>query len=316
MVQVQELMSTDTAPRAMPPGFLTPLPWPGWTLRVRSLDVDGVRADYVEMSPYDIVVPAVEDRPGLPVRTMLVVVLDGVSHGRIEGERLILAPGQAALIDGRAAMSFHCPAPIRAVRLFVEHSELPDDALLGAETPCVRLRHTPLVTGCIGLIRGLLQVGSEDLEPRDEQVVGQPLVALLTGMLREAGRDRDAAAAVRAPRPTQERQHRRALIERYVEEHLADRDLRVGRIAAALDVTVRTVHAAFEDQGVTAAAYVRARRVARAQTLLALRSEPPNVAALAERVGMTRDQLTRAFQDDTGLTARQWWERERRSGLG
>lgn len=215
-------------------------------------------------------------------------------------------------------MSFHSPGPIRAVRLFVEHRELPDDALLGADVPFVRLRHTPLVTGCIGLIRGLLQVGSEELEPRDEQVVAKPLVALLTGLLREAGRDREEAglAALRKSDPARERRDRRALIERYVEEHLADRDLRVGRIAAALDVTVRTVHAAFEDQGVTAAAYVRARRVARAQTLLALRAEPPNVGALAERVGMTRDQLTRAFRDSTGLTLRQWWERERPSGRG
>lgn len=315
MVQVQELVSTDTAPRAMPPGFLTPLPWPGWRARIRSLDVDGVRADWVEAGPYDIVVPGAEDRPELPVRTMLVVVLDGVSHGRIAGERLTLTPRQAALIDGRAAMSFHCPGPIRAVRLFVDHRELPDDALLGIDAPFVRVRHTPLVTGCVGLVRGLLQVGSEELEPRDEQVVAQPLVALLTGLLREAGRDRVAAAPATSGPPASGRA-RREQIERYVEEHLADRDLRVARIAAALDVTVRTVHAAFEDQGVTVAAHVRARRVATAQVLLSLRAEPPNVAALAERVGMTRDQLTRAFRDSTGLTVREWWERERPSDLG
>lgn len=311
MVQVQEVVSTDTAPRAMAPGMLTPFPWPNWTARLRSLDVDGVRADYVQMDPYDIVVPPADERPGQPVRTMLVVVLEGISHGCIAGEELTLTPRQAALIDGRAAMSFHAPEPVRAVRLFVDHQELPHDVLLGAEAPFVRLPHTPLVTGCIGLIAGLLQVNNADLEPRDEHVVAQPLVSLMIGLLREALHERGVSTALLV-------QHgqagRRVLIDSYIQEHLADRDLRVGKIAAALGVTARTIHGAYQHQGTTIAAHIRSQRVAAAQAFLAPRDEPPNIAALANRVGLTRDQLTRAFQDSTGMTVKQWWEHSRNDG--
>lgn len=307
--RVVEELFEDSGSMAMTPGLLTPLPWPDWSARMRSLDVDGARADYVEIGPYRLDVPPSEDRPDAPARMMLTIILAGTSTGEVDGIPLTLSPKEAALIDGRAAMRFEALEPVRAMRIFVDEDHLPQRIQDAPPLPFARLKHTPLVTGCIGFISGLLQVGNPVVEDADELAVSQPLIALQTSLLDEALHQRDAFGADGDP-PTGA-QTRRTRIEAHVEEHLGDHDLSVTQIATALDVAVRTVHAAFEDRPDTVVAHIRQRRLVRAQAILAARQEPPNLASVADRVGLSRDRLNRIFVAETGLTARQWWEGRR-----
>lgn len=310
---VEELFG-DSGSMAMTPGLLTPLPWPDWSGRMRSLDVDGVRADYVEIGPYRLDVPPYSDRPDSAVRMMLAIVLSGTSTGEVDGRPLTLSAKQAALIDGRASMRFVAPEPVRAMRIFVDEDHLPPEVRDGPPMPFARLKHSPLVTGCVGFISGLLQVGNPVVETGDEIAVSQPLIALQASLLNEAlHQDRGSVAAVVSGA---EGLSRRARIEAHIEQHLGDRDLTVPHIAAGLGVGVRTVHAVFEGGPTTALAHIQQRRLARAQSILAVRREPPNLAVLADRVGLTRDQLNRLFQAESGLTARQWWERQRGEAPG
>lgn len=290
----------------MEPGLLTPLPQEGWTARIRSLQLDGARADYVELDPYRFDVPPLEDRPDGPVQVWLVVVVTGTAIGTVDGDEVTISPRRAVLLDGRSPMTFHVAEPLRAFRLFADEHRLPAEVLERWTRPYAFLKPGPLVTGCIGLISGLLQVGNPVVDPGDQGAVGQPLIALQASLLDEAlHQQEDDRRSPSGP------SSRRGRIEAHIEQHLHDPDLTVASLAAALDVTVRTVHAAYEGSGQTVAAEIRARRVSRAQTLLAVRHEPPNVGAVAARVGLSRDQLARAFREATGRTALQWWEEHR-----
>ncbi len=300
---IEELLQSSE-PAVMAPGLLTPSPWPRWSARIRSLSVDGTRADWVDIGPHVLEVPPFRDRSDQTPRMMLTVVLSGTTTGEVDGHPVVLGPKEAALIDGRAAMRFHAAEPLRGVRIFVDEDHLPAELLAGRELPFARLKDSPLVAACVGFITGLLQVGNPTVEPHDELAVSQPLIALQVSLLNEAlhqtgtARDHDLSGA----------RSRRARIEAYIEEHLADPDLTVATIAAALDVSTRTVHGDFRDGPETVAAQIRRRRVARAQVLLAARREPPNAAALAARVGLSRDQFARTFRAATGTTVRRWWD--------
>lgn len=309
MTTVVEQRFHGGQPLAMPPGLLTPLPWPDWSARLRSLDVDGARADYVVLGPYRLEVPPLVDRVEEPVRLMLVVVLHGVSTGTVDGHPLTLTSREAAIIDGRAAMRFEALAPVRALRLLVDEDHLSPAVLRSSSLPFARLKPTPLVAGCIGLITGMLQMDSAEVQPHEEVAVSRPLIALLESLLDEAlleGADTSAAM----PAPESSALGRRGQIEAYIDEHFMDPRLDIALIASALGVTVRTVHAAFDTSPDTVAGAIRARRLVAAQTLLASRRDPPHIASLAERVGLSREQLTRLFRSATGLTARQWWEQQ------
>ncbi|MFD1720468.1 hypothetical protein [Amnibacterium endophyticum] len=299
MPEVIEHVHRGRAPVPLEPGLLSPLGPEEWRVRIRSLEVDGARADYLDCDPHRFDVPPLEERPEGRLPLMLVVVLSGRSDGVVGGRRVPMAPQRALLLDGRAGMTFEVSEPLRAMRLLVDLAHLPPDLLGRMGEPCLTLKDTPLVLGCVGLISGLLQVHNGTVEPHDETAVSQPLIALQASLLEEALRERPSGDPIPSSR--------RECIEVYVEEHLGDRSLSVASIAASLGVTVRTVHAAFEGTSDTVGALVRRRRVARAQTVLALRTDPPNVGALAARVGLTRDQLTRIFRAETGRTVVEWW---------
>lgn len=297
---------------AMAPGLFTALPWPDWSARVRSFEMDGARADYLDIGPHHLEVPPYRDRPDQPAQMSLTVMVAGSSTGEVDGRPLTLSSKQAALIDGRASMRFQALEPVRAFRIFVDMDRLPQDVLARRDTPFAVLKPTPLVTACVGFISGLLQVGNPVVEPADAVAVSLPLIALQTSLLDEAlhaGRARGADAAVEGV------QRRRGQISLFIEEHLADRDLTPASIATALGVTTRTVHSAYADSRTTAAADIRERRIARVKALLANREEPPNLAALAARVGLSGDRLARGFQASTGMTVREWWEHNA-SGAG
>ncbi|GAB2900057.1 helix-turn-helix domain-containing protein [Streptomyces deserti] len=105
----------------------------------------------------------------------------------------------------------------------------------------------------------------------------------------------DAAALV----PPQT--HRQALlleIHAFIQQHLGEPDLSPGTIAAAHNISLRSLHRLFRDQGTTVAGWIRVRRLERCRRDLAdplLRSRP--VRAIAARWGFTDPaRFSRAFR--------------------
>ena len=99
-----------------------------------------------------------------------------------------------------------------------------------------------------------------------------------------------------------------------VRHNLDDPGLSASRIAADLFVSVRTLHAAFEDERETLGQVIRRLRVERARHLLA-EDATMEVRAVAESVGyLDVTNFIRAFKTSEGLTPAQW--RRRHLGTG
>ncbi|AKK03692.1 AraC-like ligand-binding domain-containing protein [Corynebacterium epidermidicanis] len=88
----------------------------------------------------------------------------------------------------------------------------------------------------------------------------------------------------------------------YIDQHLADPDLSPTTIATALFVSVRHLHAQFSREGLTAAAYIRGRRLSRIRDDLTnpqFISEP--IQAIAARHGLIdASHFSRAFKAEFG----------------
>lgn len=101
----------------------------------------------------------------------------------------------------------------------------------------------------------------------------------------------------------------RARIHAYIESHLFDPDLSVSSIARALEISVRSVHNAFNDRGTTAAKSIRTARVlAAADSLRMEHAEHPRPnAAVAIEFGFTSiEALQRAFLEQFGQRVHQY----------
>lgn len=95
----------------------------------------------------------------------------------------------------------------------------------------------------------------------------------------------------------------------FVTEHVNDPTLSAVVIAARLHVSVRTVHAAFEDEPETLGQLIRRVRLESARTLLA--STQATVTSVAETVGyLDVTHFIRLFKNVEGVTPAQWRRRQ------
>lgn len=92
-----------------------------------------------------------------------------------------------------------------------------------------------------------------------------------------------------------------ASFDRIIHDHIDDPRLDVSALAAAENVSVRTVHQVFAERGMKAAAHIRGSRVERAKGLLTSTNLP--IPDIAVRCGMTDasvfSRTFRAYQDVT-----------------
>jgi AraC-like DNA-binding protein len=122
----------------------------------------------------------------------------------------------------------------------------------------------------------------------DSEYAARGLIDLETAILTEV-------LGPREPLVGTDRLHAAAV--EYIEQHLADPDLRPPQIADALGVSLRYLHRAFDDEEVTVARHLRERRLDLVAEALRTASRPPSLAALAERYGFSsQDGLARAFR--------------------
>ncbi|MEU9235318.1 helix-turn-helix domain-containing protein [Streptomyces subrutilus] len=166
-----------------------------------------------------------------------------------------------------------------------------------------RLTHTriPGRTGTGALLRryltGLMDHAPE-YEACDAPRLAHITLDLLSATLAEAARTRD--------RLSPETRHNvlRIRIGEFIRRRLGDPDLSPARIAAAHQISLRTLHRLFQQQGTTVAALIRRERLERcradlADPLLSARS----IHAIAAGHGFTRPaDFTRAFRAAYGLT--------------
>jgi AraC family transcriptional activator of tynA and feaB len=180
-------------------------------------------------------------------------VCKGVELVREGGRELALKPGNVVLWDGLQ------PTEVEIVDAFYKRTLLfPRDRVLSVCPRLAELSALPSLEGN-GAARLLVRyMNALALElPRLEAAAGVAAATAALELLR---------AAVEPGLPTSrsaERAARRAEIRRYVRSHLQEPGLGPASIGRAYSMSVRAVHALFEDSELSVAALVRTERLAR-----------------------------------------------------
>lgn len=166
-----------------------------------------------------------------------------------------------------------------------------------------RLTHTriPGGTGIGGLMRryltGLMDHAPE-YEACDAPRLAHTTLDLLSAMLAEAARARETLS------PETQHNVMRIRVNEFIRRHLADPGLCPAVIAAAHQISLRSLHRLFQQQGTTVAARVRRERLERCRGDLAdplMRSR--SIHSIGAGWGFTRPaDFTRAFRTAYGLT--------------
>jgi AraC family transcriptional activator of tynA and feaB len=217
-------------------------------------------------------------------------LLSGRQAVEIDGERVVLGPGDAMIWDGSSTGGYEILEPLQKRTLILPRSV--------AATALPTYRHT--------FVRVL-----DRTNPRTSALVnvltllGDQLVAMDPG-----ARQASASLVVellRSLHPDDERSpaqwsawqlRERAL--QYIDENLGDTKLCPATTAAAHAVSLRTLYSALDGLGMTLAAYIKHRRLARCYDDLVLGSAP--VGVIASRWGFgSPAHFSRAFRERYGM---------------
>ena len=103
-----------------------------------------------------------------------------------------------------------------------------------------------------------------------------------------------------------------------IERSYADPDLTVSAVAAAVGISQRQLARAFAEQGSSVSGYVRSRRVALAQSILANPLyQGMSMAEIGSRCGFSSQAaFSRAFKEESGSTPLQWRKERGRGTAG
>jgi AraC-like DNA-binding protein len=156
---------------------------------------------------------------------------------------------------------------------------------------------TPFQTQLLRAAVGLLLVGSEELSSSASLIgVDRYLAALAALLLR---------TAVRRPGPeVAQAEQVRMRTDAIIYEQAADPNLTPATIAAQLNISLRQLYRAFNGTE-SPAARIRRRRLERAAEILAARSGPGHVEAVALECGFaSAEYFSRAFRREFGLSPR------------
>ena len=209
------------------------------------------------------------------------------------GRPVRLEVGDALLTCRTRTYVYQADAPIVIVASTLPVTSLPAVARRLEDLPVGPLPHTPLVDAVVGLLVHLAQRLDEPWL-FDADFAARGLVELQTAILTEV-------IAAPPPTPGPDRVHTAAVD--YIERHLGDPGLRPPQIAAALGVSLRYLHRAFDDTDSTVARYLRERRLDQVAQALRAADRQPSLQHLADRYGFgSQDQLARAFRRRYGTS--------------
>lgn len=233
-------------------------------------------------------------RPAFAIET----VLEGQIRRQQQGLQYLQSAGTAAITVLDEPFTFTWRGPGRSVRTVVNLTSLdtrlrrPDAIRAGL------LRPTPLVISYVGFVRSLVMVAEPDAA--EHRNLEAALFRLHEAVLLEA---------LQVPEPAGSLKGR---IEDYIQVHLTDPELSPPSIAAALQVSLRSVHKAFNVDGATIAAEVRRQRVLAATALLHTSDGHTPLWIIARRVGFTSlDRLRTSFIAVLGINATDYQARLR-----
>lgn len=224
----------------------------------------------------------------------LMTVKQGALHAAPPGGTPVrLGVGDALFTCRPRAYAYQADEPLVVVASTVPVSGLPSIVQRLDDLPIGPLPHSPLVDAVIDLLGHLADRLGEQWS-FDADYAARGLIDLETAILTEI-------IAPQAAVPGPDRVYRAAAA--YIERHLSDPGLRPPQIAAALGVSLRYLHRAFDDKEVTVSRLLRERRLE--QVALVLRTAPsrPTLQHLAARFGFaSQDQLARAFRRQFGMS--------------
>ncbi|MFE2292530.1 helix-turn-helix domain-containing protein [Streptomyces sp. NPDC059452] len=148
-------------------------------------------------------------------------------------------------------------------------------------------------------------------QPSDIPRLKQILLDLVTGLVT---REPDAKASLNAE--TRQR-NKFLLIRSYIQQHYRNPGLTPRAVAAAHFISPRQLHRLFEAEGITAAAYIRGRRLTEARRRLADPAQyTTSIQTIAQRCGYTSAaHFSRSFSAAYGMAPREYRELEHRQQL-
>ncbi|MFF2130250.1 helix-turn-helix domain-containing protein [Streptomyces olivochromogenes] len=192
---------------------------------------------------------------------------------RIEdtGRRAELGPGTLCIRDLHASWQFAYTAPTDCRVLILPRAGLLDPL---HRTRLPSLTVAPATAPESRLLLAHLDTAwslAEQLGPEGTHAAGAALAMLLTGLIRTHAPTAVLPSSLRAAATA------------YADSRLRDPGLTPATIAGALNVSIRTLHRAFADDGETVMAYVRRRRLEGARRELDRPGSPYTVAEVAAR---------------------------------
>jgi AraC-like DNA-binding protein len=213
----------------------------------------------------------------------------------IDGERVVLGPGDAMFWDGESTGTYEILEPLEKTTLIVPRV-IAAAALPAYRRSFVRIlprdhASTRTLIDVLTVLGARLPLMSEGARHAAATLVAQ-LLSSLDGAAGAAGDEHGAGARTRWEL------RERAL--RYIEEHLQDPTLGMATVAAAHAVSRRTLYAALDGLSMTPGAYIRNRRLARCHDELLHGDDP--IALVAARWGFaSAAHFSRVFQQRYGI---------------
>ena len=156
---------------------------------------------------------------------------------------------------------------------------------------------TQFQTQLLRAASGLLLVGGDELRTSSSLIGVDRYLAALAGLLLRT-------AVPRSGPELAQMEHLRMRTDEIIYEQAADPELSPATIAAQLNVSLRQLYRAFNGTE-SPAARIRRRRLERAAELLAARTGPGHVEAVAQECGfVSAEYFSRAFRREFGLSPR------------
>ena len=236
-------------------------------------------------------------RRQVSANTRDVIGLHFVESGRqavgLGDQRVILGPGDAMIWDGAATGEYEILEPLTKKTLIVPR------AVAATVLPSYRnsfVKVLPKEHPPTRALISVLSLLSEQL-PTMDAGAREASAALVCELLKPL----DSLHGRGEPAPPRPRLELRERALDYIDTRLGDPKLAPATVAAAHGVSVRTLYNALDSLGVTLAAYIRTRRLARSHDDLVFGSDP--VGLIARRWGFSSlAHFSRVFQQHYGVS--------------
>lgn len=226
----------------------------------------------------------------------LVLQVQGSSEIRQRDASFTLQPGDWSLYDPRVPYAISSHQATRLLAVMIPRDKL-GHLPLGALHTCEA--HIPELAALHRVLGSFLASLSMQLQTLPD-AVGTPLSETTLGLLTQAIQAQRGDAAERSPLP----EVLRARVRQYIQNHLADAELTVERIAQDMRCSKRYLHRLFEQEAHTLERHIWLARLERCkQALASADAASVSISAVAYRWGFSSNaHFCRLFKREFGQT--------------